>query len=155
MTQSQQQGATPDTTSTTTAQATGTDAPDQPQTSSVQSQQQLAGTRSKKEEELHFILPPNIERKRPPRYCRFKKYGIKHVDHKDVEFLLRFLNPMGRILPRRITGNSKKWQRRVAAAIKRARILGLLPFVTDSIEPYREQWVGTTPSVAERAEGGA
>ncbi len=129
---------------------------DQTQTSSVQQQAHPQQTTDQsKKEELHFILPPNIERKRPPRYCRFKKYGIKHVDHKDVEFLLRFLNPMGRILPRRITGNSKKWQRRVAAAIKRARILGLLPFVTDSIEPYREQWVGTTPSVAERAEGGA
>lgn len=101
---------------------------------------------------LKFILPPNIERKRPPRFCRFKKYGIRHVDHKDVEFLLRFVNPMGRILPRRITGNSKKWQKRVATAIKRARILGLLPFVTDNIQPFVERWKGTTPAVPRETE---
>ncbi len=108
-------------------------------------QQQEGQDSQQQQPEFKFIVSPNIERRRPPKYCRFKKYGIKHVDHKDVEFLLRFLNPMGRILPRRITGNSKKWQRRVAAAIKRARILGLLPFVTDNIQPFVEQWQGTTP----------
>ncbi len=86
--------------------------------------------------EIKYVLPPRIERKRPKKYCRFTKYGIKHVDHKDVDFLVRFLSPQGRILPRRITGNRKKWQRRVAAAIKRARILGLLPFVTSDISQH-------------------
>lgn len=89
----------------------------------------------KKQVEFKFVTSPNIERKRPPKYCRFKKFGIYYVDYLDVEFLERFLSPDKRILPRRITGNSKKWQKRVARAVKRARILGLLPFVgTDSIE---------------------
>lgn len=57
--------------------------------------------------------------------------GIKFVDYKDPEFLKKFLNDQGKILPRRITGNSLKFQRRVAQAVKRARHLALLPFVTD------------------------
>ena len=65
------------------------------------------------------------------KYCRFKKAGIKYVDYKDPEFLKKFLNDQGKILPRRITGNSLKFQRRVAQAVKRARHLALLPFVTD------------------------
>lgn len=65
------------------------------------------------------------------KYCRFKKAGIKYVDYKDAEFLKKFLNDQGKILPRRITGNSLKFQRRVAQAVKRARHLALLPFVAD------------------------
>ena len=49
----------------------------------------------------------------------------------DPEFLKKFLNEQGKILPRRITGTSLKFQRRVAQAVKRARHLALLPFVTD------------------------
>lgn len=73
-------------------------------------------------------LPGEVQQKK---YCRFKKAGIKYVDYKDPEFLKKFLNDQGKILPRRITGNSLKFQRRVAQAIKRARHLALLPFVTD------------------------
>ena len=65
------------------------------------------------------------------KYCRFKKSGIKYIDYKDPEFLKKFLNEQGKILPRRITGTSLKFQRRVAQAVKRARHLALLPFVTD------------------------
>lgn len=68
------------------------------------------------------------------KYCRFKKAGIKYVDYKDPEFLKKFLNEQGKILPRRITGNSLKFQRRVAQAVKRARHLALLPFVADMME---------------------
>ena len=64
-------------------------------------------------------------------YCRFKKSGIKYIDYKDPEFLKKFLNEQGKILPRRITGTSLKYQRRVAQAVKRARQIALLPFVTD------------------------
>ena len=45
------------------------------------------------------------------KYCRFKKMGIKYIDYKDPEFLMRFLNEQGKLLPRRITGNSLKFQR--------------------------------------------
>ncbi len=77
-----------------------------------------------------------VERKEQNRkkYCRFKKLGIKHVDYKDPNFLLKFLNEQGKILPRRLTGNSLKFQRRVAIAIKRARHLALLPYVADGLK---------------------
>lgn len=68
------------------------------------------------------------------KYCRFKKHGIKFIDYKDADFLLKFVNEQGKILPRRLTGNSLKYQRKVAQAIKRARHLSLLPFVTDSLK---------------------
>ena len=41
--------------------------------------------------------------KEPPRYCRFRKFGIKYIDYKEYDFLLQFVNPQGKILPRRIT----------------------------------------------------
>lgn len=68
------------------------------------------------------------------KYCRFKKSGIKYIDYKDPNFLLKFVNEQGRILPRRITGTSLKFQRRLALAIKRARHLALLPFLTDQLK---------------------
>ena len=68
------------------------------------------------------------------KYCRFKKHGIKYIDYKDPDFLRKFLNDQGKILPRRITGTSLKYQRQLAVAIKRARHLGLLPFVTDTVK---------------------
>ncbi len=68
------------------------------------------------------------------KYCRFKKFGIRYIDYKNTNFLLGFLNPQGKILPRRLTGTSAKYQRKVAIAVKRARILGLLPFVTDNLK---------------------
>jgi len=64
--------------------------------------------------------------------CRFKKSGIKYIDYKDPSFLKQFINDQGKILPRRITGTSLKYQKKVAQAIKRARHLGLLPYSTDS-----------------------
>jgi small subunit ribosomal protein S18 len=68
------------------------------------------------------------------KYCRFKKSGIKHIDYKDPNFLLKFVNEQGKILPRRLTGTSLKYQRKLSTAIKRSRHLALLPFVTDSLK---------------------
>ena len=65
---------------------------------------------------------------------RSKKSGIKYIDYKDPEFLKKFLNEQGKILPRRITGTSLKYQRRVAQAVKRARQIALLPYVTDLLK---------------------
>ena len=56
---------------------------------------------------------------------------IGYVDYKDVDLLKRFISERGKILPRRVTGTSAKNQRKVANAIKRARIMGLLPFVAE------------------------
>ena len=69
------------------------------------------------------------------KYCRFKRSGIKYIDYKDPNFLLKFVNDQGKILPRRITGTSLKYQRRLAVSIKCARHLSLLPFVTDGLKP--------------------
>ena len=71
---------------------------------------------------------------RAKKYCRFKKYGIRYVDYKDVEFLKKFLNEQGKMLPRRITGNSLKFQRKVSDAVKKARQMALLPYVTDLLK---------------------
>ena len=71
---------------------------------------------------------------RPKKYCRFKKMGIRYIDYKDGDFLKKFLNEQGKLLPRRITGNSLKFQRKVSVAIKRARHLALLPFVADGLK---------------------
>jgi len=68
------------------------------------------------------------------KYCRFKKNGIKYIDYKDEKFLLKFVNEQGKILPRRLTGTSLKFQKKVSQAVKRARHIALLPYVTDSLK---------------------
>jgi small subunit ribosomal protein S18 len=68
------------------------------------------------------------------KYCRFKKAGIKYIDYEDPNFLLKFLNEQGKILPRRLTGTSLKYQRKLSQAVKRARHLALLPYVGDSLK---------------------
>jgi len=68
------------------------------------------------------------------KYCRFKKYRIKYIDYKDPDFLLKFLNEQGKVLPRRLTGTSQKYQKKLSTAIKRARQLALLPYVADNMK---------------------
>ena len=68
------------------------------------------------------------------KYCRFKKSGIKNIDYKNPDFLMKFVNDQGKLLPRRITGTSLKYQRKVAEAVKRARHLAILPFVGDQLK---------------------
>ncbi|GEP95943.1 MULTISPECIES: 30S ribosomal protein S18 [Chitinophaga] len=84
-------------------------------------------------QEIKYLTAVKQE-KRQKKYCRFKKLGIKYVDYKDAEFLKKFLNDQGKMLPRRITGNSLKFQRKVAEAIKKARQMALLPYVTDLLK---------------------
>ncbi|HFA49306.1 MAG TPA: 30S ribosomal protein S18 [Bacteroidetes bacterium] len=83
--------------------------------------------------DIKFLSNPTLGQKRS-KYCRFRKFGIKHIDYKDADFLLQFVNEQGKILPRRITGNSLKYQRRVATAVKRARHLALMPYVADLLK---------------------
>ena len=68
------------------------------------------------------------------KYCRFKKSGIKYIDYKNPDFLMKFLNEQGKLLPRRITGTSLKYQRKVSQAVKRARHIALLPYVADELK---------------------
>ena len=74
------------------------------------------------ESEIRYLNAPSIDTKKK-KYCRFKKSGIKYIDYKDPEFLKKFL-----------TGTSLKYQRRVAQAVKRARQIALLPYVTDMMK---------------------
>lgn len=63
--------------------------------------------------------------------CYFTKNNITHIDYKDTELLKRFISERGKILPRRVTGTSAKYQRQLATAIKRARQMALLPYVAE------------------------
>ena len=83
--------------------------------------------------DIRYLTPLAVEVKKK-KYCRFLRNRIKYVDYKDPQFLKRFLNEQGKILPRRITGTSWKFQRKVAQSVKRARHLALLPYVTDMMK---------------------
>ncbi|MDX9941954.1 MAG: 30S ribosomal protein S18 [Bacteroidales bacterium] len=83
--------------------------------------------------EIRYLAPIAVDIKKK-KYCRFKKAGIKYIDYKDANFLLKFVNEQGKILPRRLTGTSVKYQRKVARAIKRARHLALMPYVADLLK---------------------
>ncbi len=83
------------------------------------------------QESFGFNQQPTLIKKK---YCRFKKHGIKHVDYKDANFLLKFMNEQGKILPGRITGTSDKYQRKVATAVKRARFMAIIPYVADGLK---------------------
>ncbi|MBO4218149.1 MAG: 30S ribosomal protein S18 [Erysipelotrichaceae bacterium] len=63
--------------------------------------------------------------------CYFTKNNITYIDYKDTELLKKFISPNGKIIPRRVTGTSAKYQRMLATAIKRAREMALLPYVVD------------------------
>jgi small subunit ribosomal protein S18 len=85
--------------------------------------------------EFKRMRPPveatEIRGKRKKR-CPFIAAGVKDVDYKDVETLTKFITERGKILPRRITGVSALFQKRLTSAIKRARHMALLPFVAES-----------------------
>ena len=72
---------------------------------------------------------PFLGRQRKKKACPFTVSGFKNIDYKDIETLKRFITERGKILPRRITGVSAHFQRKLAVAIKRARHMALLPFV--------------------------
>jgi len=83
--------------------------------------------------DIRYLNPISIEIKKE-KYCRFKKSGIKYVDYKNPEYLIKFINEQGKILPRRLTGTSQKYQKKVNKAIKRARHLAILPYVADMMK---------------------
>ncbi len=69
---------------------------------------------------------------RTKKICRFTKNNIKYIDYKDVKLLQRYTTEQGKIIPKRITGTKAKYQRQLTLAIKRARHMALLPYVSDS-----------------------
>ena len=64
-------------------------------------------------DDIRYLSPVDVNNRNSKKYCRFKKAGIKYIDYKDPDFLMRFVNEQGKILPRRITGTSLKYQRKV------------------------------------------
>ena len=83
--------------------------------------------------DIKYLTPIAVDTKKK-KYCRFKKSGIKYIDYKDANFLLKFVNEQGKILPRRLTGTSTKYQKNVSQAVKRARHLALMPYVADLLK---------------------
>ena len=90
--------------------------------------------KGKKDGEVRYLTPLNIETNKAKKYCMFQKSGIKYVDYKDPDFLMRFINEQGKILPRRLTGTSLKYQRKLSTAIKRSRHIALMPYVADNLK---------------------
>jgi len=74
------------------------------------------------------------ERGRRPKkkVCSFCVDKLEHVDYKDIARLRRYVNERGKIVPRRISGNCAHHQRQMTEAVKRARIVALLPFTVES-----------------------
>ncbi len=72
-----------------------------------------------------------VTRVRRRKRCPFTAAGIKEIDYKDIDTLRRFITERGKMLPSRITGVSARFQRLLAAAIKRARHMALVPFAAE------------------------
>ncbi|MCL1828225.1 MAG: 30S ribosomal protein S18 [Oscillospiraceae bacterium] len=79
---------------------------------------------------MAFDREKNKNRKRR-RVCQFCAEKSQHIDYKDIAKLKRFMSERSKILPRRTTGTCAIHQRRLTDAIKRARQIALLPYVTD------------------------
>ena len=65
---------------------------------------------------------------RRKKFCRFTADGVKSIDYKDINTLKNYVTESGKIVPSRITGTKARYQRQLAAAVKRARYLALLPY---------------------------
>ncbi|PRO64359.1 30S ribosomal protein S18 [Alkalicoccus urumqiensis] len=70
-------------------------------------------------------------RPRRRKVCYFTVNKITKIDYKDTELLKKFISERGKILPRRVTGTSAKYQRMLTRAVKRSRTMALLPFVEE------------------------
>ena len=81
---------------------------------------------------VRYLNPISIDTQKE-KYCRFKKKGIKSIGYKAAASLLMVCNEQGKILPRRLTGTSLKYQRKASQAIKKARHLALMPYVADNL----------------------
>lgn len=72
------------------------------------------------------------KRKYGKKYCKYSEMKIDHIDYKDLDLLKMSLSERGKIMPRRLTGNSKKSQEMVENAIKRARHMALVPYIVNT-----------------------
>ena len=71
-------------------------------------------------------MPPRMQRR--PRFCKLTAEGITSIDYKDLDLIKANISDTGKILPRRSTGTKAHLQRQLAAAVKRARYLALIPY---------------------------
>ncbi len=78
-----------------------------------------------------FPIGGESRKKRSHKRCPFMAAGWKSIDYKDQDTLKRFITERGKMLPRRITGVSARFQRELTNAVKRARYIALLPFVAE------------------------
>jgi small subunit ribosomal protein S18 len=79
---------------------------------------------------LEAMLGDKLKKKK---VCYFTENKITHIDYKDEKLLRKFVNERGKIIPRRISGTSAKYQRQLATAVKRARLIAILPYVADNM----------------------
>ena len=94
--------------------------------------------KNKKEEQSQYKtmqMNQKQQQQRKKKIDPLKSRGIYYVDYKDTRLLSRFVNEQGKILPSRITGISAKMQRQLTVALKRARHLALMPFVSEEFRP--------------------
>jgi small subunit ribosomal protein S18 len=70
------------------------------------------------------------QKKQKKKFCIFCKDKVDYVDYKDLAMLRKFVSDRGKIRARRVTGNCAQHQRDVAAAVKNAREMALLPYTT-------------------------
>ena len=75
-------------------------------------------------------MRPRVRKSRR-KVCQFCVDKVDHIDYKDAAKLRKFITERGKIMPRRMSGVCAKHQRELAIAIKRARIVALLPYVAD------------------------
>lgn len=97
----------------------------------TKTEEKTNNTESKPVEKRTYYKPynKNFGGKRRKKFCKFCAKGIEHVDYKDVETLRKYLNHHLKIMSARLTGTCSKHQKRVSNAIKRARIVALIPFI--------------------------
>ena len=81
--------------------------------------------------EKEYTRKPRTGRKPRRKVCQFCADKVESIDYKDAAKLRRFVSERGKIMPRRMSGVCAKHQRELAIAIKRARIVALLPYVAD------------------------
>ena len=74
---------------------------------------------------------PVVRSRKRRKVCQFCADKVEHIDYKDAAKLRRFISERGKILPCRMTGTCAKHQRELTVAIKRARVIALLPFVSE------------------------
>ena len=75
--------------------------------------------------------PNNMRMRKKRKICTFCTEKLEDIDYKDIPRLKKFLSERSKILPRRITGNCAKHQRTLTTAVKRARYIALLPYISD------------------------